>query len=96
MRFKVSSRFPNRPASFALSVAVMTLLTACSPIPVTTTGTTPIPWPSDGRGEGPQPPVVRRSEGVIKKGDTAGASGTDVYVCADKECKTARKADSKQ
>ena len=38
---------------------------------------------------GAPPPVVRRSKGVIKKGETSGRSGNDTYVCGDPTCETA-------
>ena len=80
--------------SMVLVLATGGLLAGCAPVRLGSfTDLSQPPWPSDGKGEGPRPTVVRKSKGVIAKGETSGRVGNDTYVCMDKACKEAIKVE---
>jgi len=76
-----------------LPLAVM--LTGCMILPYSPGERSPEARNSEmGRAEATASrPEYRPAKGVIKKGETVGKKDGKTYVCADTDCKTARKTD---
>ncbi len=71
------------------------VLTGCTILPYTPDERSPETRSTDmGRAEAARDrPEYTPAKGVIKKGETSGTKDGKTYVCADSDCKTARKAD---
>ncbi len=76
-------------------LALALLLTGCMILPYTPGERSPESRSSDmGRSEAARDrPEYTRAKGIIKKGETSGTRDGKTYVCADSDCKTARKVD---